>query len=210
MSLCCCSSASVAGLPAAARRGLLPGRWWCCVCWAYVACRMWPPSVARWQKWAIQVSQKCATVFEGHARSSVSASPVSLDFDGSVISTMVMPKGTAVGYNPKKKGARSYYNLFCTVAQTGQFLDVLHRPGNVHDSKDAHAFMMAPSIGARRVGAHRGVWTAPSSANTRSLSWTCMASPRSVSLSNAFPYSRTRSKRAGAGATSMKLLLFRE
>ena len=52
-----------------------------------------------------------------------------------------MPKA-AVGYNPKKKGARSYYNLFCTVAQTGQFLDVLHRPGNVHDSKDAHAFMM--------------------------------------------------------------------
>ena len=32
----------------------------------------------------------------------------------------------------------SHYNLFCTVAQTGQFLDVLHRPGNVHDSKDAH------------------------------------------------------------------------
>ena len=65
-----------------------------------------------------------------------------LDFDGSVISTCGHAEGTAVGYNPKKKGARSYYNLFCTVAQTGQFFDVLHRPGNVHDSKDAHAFMM--------------------------------------------------------------------
>ena len=67
---------------------------------------------------------------------------LTLDFDGSVISTCGHAEGTAVGYNPKKKGARSYYNLFCTVAQTGQFFDVLHRPGNVHDSKDAHAFMM--------------------------------------------------------------------
>ncbi|MCY3762277.1 MAG: transposase [Gemmatimonadetes bacterium] len=62
---------------------------------------------------------------------------VTLDFDGSVVSTRAHAEGTAVGYNPKRKGARSYYNLFCTVAQTGQFLDVLHRPGNVHDSNGA-------------------------------------------------------------------------
>ena len=67
---------------------------------------------------------------------------LTLDFDGSVSSTCGHAEGTAVGYNPKKKGARSYYNLFCTVAQTGQFFDVLHRPGNVHDRKDAHEFMM--------------------------------------------------------------------
>ena len=67
---------------------------------------------------------------------------LTLDFDGSVSSTRGHAEGTAVGYNSKKKGARSYYNLFCTVAQTGQFLDVLHRPGNVHDSKGAHEFMM--------------------------------------------------------------------
>lgn len=40
-----------------------------------------------------------------------------------------------------KKGARSYYPLFCTVAQTGQFFDMHHRPGNVHDSKGAAKFM---------------------------------------------------------------------
>ena len=49
---------------------------------------------------------------------------LTLDFDGSVSSTCGHAEGTAVGYNPKKKGARSYYNLFCTVAQTGQFFDV--------------------------------------------------------------------------------------
>ena len=67
---------------------------------------------------------------------------LTLDFDGSVLSTQRRAEGTAVGYNPKKKGNRSYYPLFCTVAQTGQFLDVHHRPGNIHDSNGAHLFMM--------------------------------------------------------------------
>jgi Transposase DDE domain group 1 len=67
---------------------------------------------------------------------------VTLDFDGSVQSTRRHAEGTAVGYNKKRKGARSYYPLFCTVAQTGQVLDFLHRPGNVHDSNGARAFIL--------------------------------------------------------------------
>jgi hypothetical protein len=68
---------------------------------------------------------------------------VTLDFDGSVLSTQRRAEGTAVGFNKKKKGARSYYPLFCTVAQTGQVLDFLYRPGNVHDSHGAEAFILA-------------------------------------------------------------------
>jgi hypothetical protein len=67
---------------------------------------------------------------------------VTLDFDGSVIGTCRMAEGTAVGYNRKKKGQRSYYPLFCTIAQTGQVLDVWHRPGNVHDSNGAKKFIL--------------------------------------------------------------------
>jgi hypothetical protein len=67
---------------------------------------------------------------------------LTLDFDGSVLSTKGHAEGTAVGFNKAKKGARSYYPLFCTVAQTGQFFDVHHRPGNVHDSNGATQFMM--------------------------------------------------------------------
>lgn len=74
---------------------------------------------------------------------------VTLDFDGTVISTARRAEGTAVGFNPKKKGARSYYPLFCTVAQTGQVLDFHHRPGNVHDSKGAREFILS-SIAAVR------------------------------------------------------------
>ncbi|MEW6745189.1 MAG: IS1380 family transposase [Planctomycetota bacterium] len=67
---------------------------------------------------------------------------VTLDFDGSVQSTKSRAtEGTAVGYNPKAKGQRGYYPLFCTVAQTSQVLDVLHRPGNVHDSNGALQFI---------------------------------------------------------------------
>ena len=67
---------------------------------------------------------------------------ITLDFDGSVQSTKGHAEGTAVGFNKKKKGSRSYYPLFCTVAQTGQFFDVHHRPGNVHDSNGADQFML--------------------------------------------------------------------
>lgn len=67
---------------------------------------------------------------------------ITLDFDGSVQSTKRHAEGTAVGFNKKKKGARSYYPLFCVLAQTGQVLDFLHRAGNVHDSNGARAFIL--------------------------------------------------------------------
>ena len=68
---------------------------------------------------------------------------ITLDFDGSVLSTRRRAEGTAVGYNKKRKGERSYYPLFCTIAQTAQVLDRLHRSGNVHDSHGAREFILA-------------------------------------------------------------------
>ena len=66
---------------------------------------------------------------------------VTIDFDGSVQSSKGHAEGTAVGFNKVKKGARSYYPLLATVAQTGQVLDLHHRAGNVHDSNGAPGFM---------------------------------------------------------------------
>jgi hypothetical protein len=66
---------------------------------------------------------------------------ITADFDGSVLSTTRHAEGSAVGFNKVKKGARSYYPLFCTVAQTGQVLDYHHRSGNVHDSNGAREFI---------------------------------------------------------------------
>jgi hypothetical protein len=73
------------------------------------------------------------------------ASParITLDFDGSVLSTKARGiEGTAVGYNNKRKGCRSYYPLFAMLAQTGQVFDVLHRAGNIHDSNGASDFIL--------------------------------------------------------------------
>ncbi len=67
---------------------------------------------------------------------------ITLDFDGSVLFTLGRKaEGTAVGFNKQKKGARGYYPLFCTIAQTGQVFDVFPRPGNVHDSNGAKEFI---------------------------------------------------------------------
>lgn len=66
---------------------------------------------------------------------------VTLDFDGTVQSTKGHAEGTAVGFNKKKKGSRSYYPLLCTVAQLSMVLDMHHRSGNVHDSNGALEFM---------------------------------------------------------------------
>ena len=74
--------------------------------------------------------------------SALSLARITLDFDGSVLSSGRFAEGTAVGFNRKKKGQSSYYPLFCTLAQTGQVLDVWHRPGNVHDSNGAKTFIL--------------------------------------------------------------------
>lgn len=66
---------------------------------------------------------------------------VTVDFDGSVLSTARRAEGAAVGYNPKRKGARSYYPLFAVVSQLGMFFDLLHRPGNTHDSRGSKEFI---------------------------------------------------------------------
>lgn len=66
---------------------------------------------------------------------------ITLDFDGSILGTDRKAEGAAVGFNRKRKGQRSYYPLFATIAQTGQVLDFLHRPGNVHDSNGARQFI---------------------------------------------------------------------
>lgn len=83
----------------------------------------------------------CSLVLEGLKRENLHR--LTFDFDGTLQSTKGHAEGTAVGFNKVRKGSRSYYPLFCTVAQTGQFFDVLHRAGNVHDSNGADQFMIS-------------------------------------------------------------------
>ena len=116
------------------------------------------PDVGTISRTLAAATPKCVTVFRGLVRQLVldrlaklKLATVTLDFDGSVLSTRRHAEGSAVGYNKKRKGARSYYPLFCTVAQTGQFLDMWHRPGNVHDSRDSETFITEKVEDVRRL-----------------------------------------------------------
>jgi hypothetical protein len=62
---------------------------------------------------------------------------ITIDVDGTVVSTKGHPTWALKGYNPIKRGARSYFPLTAHVAETGHFLTIWNRPGNVHDSNRA-------------------------------------------------------------------------
>ena len=64
---------------------------------------------------------------------------ITIDLDGTVISTKGNPSWAFKGYNPIKKGAKSYFPLTAHIAETGHFLSIVNRPGNVHDSNRALA-----------------------------------------------------------------------
>jgi Transposase DDE domain group 1 len=71
---------------------------------------------------------------------------VTLDFDGTVLSTGDQVENTARGYNPHKRFSKSYYPFLCHVAQTGHFLRVKNRRGNFHDSKGGALSMISDCI----------------------------------------------------------------
>jgi len=66
---------------------------------------------------------------------------ITVDFDGSVLSTKKHAEGTAVGFNKAEEGSAQLLSVVLHLAQSGQVFDVLHRSGNVHDSKGAVAFV---------------------------------------------------------------------
>ena len=68
---------------------------------------------------------------------------LTLDVDGTVVRTGATVAWAFRGFNPHHRKDRSYYPLLAHVAQTGHILRLKNRPGNVHDSKQAAAFVRA-------------------------------------------------------------------
>ena len=66
---------------------------------------------------------------------------LTIDIDGTVIRTGNKVAWAMHGFNPHHPKDPSYYPLLAHLAQTGQILRLKNRPGNVHDSKGAVAFM---------------------------------------------------------------------
>ena len=66
---------------------------------------------------------------------------LTLDVDGSVVSTGLQVEGARRGFNPHRRKVPSYYPITAYEANTGQVLRVRNRAGNVHDGKASVAFL---------------------------------------------------------------------
>lgn len=68
-------------------------------------------------------------------------SRLTIDVDGSVLTTGLTVAGAERGYNPHHRKNPSYYPILATLAQTGSAIAHRNRPGNIHDSHRAAAFL---------------------------------------------------------------------
>jgi hypothetical protein len=66
---------------------------------------------------------------------------LTIDVDGSVVSTGQQVEWAQRGFNPHHRKVPSYYPITAYEALSGQVLRVQNRPGNVHDGKGARQFL---------------------------------------------------------------------
>jgi len=102
-------------------------------------------SVARWLKRFTHKSLMGLVAINSHivcaAIEKEKLGRLTLDIDGSVITTGASVLWAFRGFNPHRRKDPSYYPILAHLAQTGHILRVKNRPGNVHDSKGAVAFL---------------------------------------------------------------------
>ena len=68
---------------------------------------------------------------------------LTLDVDGSVVSTGLRVEGARRGFNPHRRKVPSYYPITAYESNTGQVVRVRNRAGNVHDGKASVGFLEA-------------------------------------------------------------------
>lgn len=66
---------------------------------------------------------------------------LTIDIDGSVVSTGLQVQGAERGFNPHHRKVPSYYPITAYEAQSGVILRVQNRPGNIHDGKRSLSFL---------------------------------------------------------------------
>jgi len=66
---------------------------------------------------------------------------LTIDVDGTVLSTGLQVERAFRGYNPHHRKVPSYYPITAYLAQTGHLLSVRNRSGNVHDGKASMQFL---------------------------------------------------------------------
>ena len=71
------------------------------------------------------------------------ARTLTIDVDGTVLSTGLKTEGAARGYNPHRRKVKSYFPVSAYLADSGHFLRLDNRPGNVHDGAASVDFLKA-------------------------------------------------------------------
>lgn len=66
---------------------------------------------------------------------------LTVDVDGSVVSTGLQVERAFRGFNPHRRKVPSYYPITAFLAETGHILRVQNRSGNVHDGKSSIPFL---------------------------------------------------------------------
>jgi hypothetical protein len=77
---------------------------------------------------------------------------LTLDFDSHVQTCRGRPQRAAVGYNPRRRGARSYHPLFAFLGETRDFVGGVFRGGKAVDLRGAKGLLMDLRRWLRRVG----------------------------------------------------------
>lgn len=102
-------------------------------------------SVSRWLKRfthkSLQALVEINSEMVGEAIERERLGRLTVDVDGSVITTGATVAWAFRGFNPHHRKDPSYYPILAHLAQTGHILRVKNRPGNVHDSKGAVSFL---------------------------------------------------------------------
>ena len=94
----------------------------------------------------------------GDAIHSAGLRRLTIDVDGSVISTGLTVEGAKRGFNPHHRKNPSYYPITAYEANTSQILRIENRAGNVHDGKAAVTFLDELAEQLNRAGLGGYAW----------------------------------------------------
>jgi hypothetical protein len=104
-----------------------------------------PRSVGRWlaqlRARHLPALQRVNALIAAKAIASGGLRRLTIDVDGSVVSTGLLVERAQRGFNPHRRKVPSYYPITAYEAQSGQILRVQNRSGNVHDGKAALGFL---------------------------------------------------------------------
>ena len=102
-------------------------------------------TLSRWlTQFTLQSVQRLQALNAGIVARIIRREPLrtlTVDVDGSVVSTGQQVERAFRGFNPHHRKVKSYYPITAYLAETGQILRVKNRSGNVHDGKASLTFL---------------------------------------------------------------------